>query len=279
MVCHHCIAPVHIEHLCQDVICSVNLQHDCVTSQCTRTQQTRQRQERTESAKLQTSIVHSSTPNYILNAYSLHNYQHILSTIPSQLRITAPRIANPEEVRKQAAKQLRDKKAAAGTISDGVGIDPSLPPASTPAFDRNPLKGQTKKKKKAETTRPKKNQQQEAERAIPTNSETSMQRPADLPSHLQYHPTPGYHFSQQSLPQPAGFPYPHPQYHTMPGYNYLQHPFSSHSATYNHSQPFSVWQSTLQQPGLQNHLPGSHYVNIHSNSHHFAYPPNSGPPP
>jgi len=144
------------------VICSVNLQHDCVTSQCTRTQQTHQHQERTESAKLQTSIVHSSTPNYILNAYSLYNYQHILSTIPSQLRITALQIANPKEVCKQATKQLHDKKAAVGTISDGVGIDPSLPPASTPALDQNPLKGQTKKKK-VETTWPKKNQQQEAE--------------------------------------------------------------------------------------------------------------------
>jgi hypothetical protein len=263
------------------VICSVNLQHDCATSRCTQTQQTHQRQERSESAKLQTSIVHASTPNYILNTYSLHNYQHILPTIPSHLCITAPRIANPKEVRKQAVKQLRNKKAAAkapaGTILDGVGMNPSLLPASTPAFEQNPLKGQTKKKKKAETTKPPKNQRQEAERAIPTNSETSMQRPAGLPySHLQYHSVPGYHFSQQSLSQPAGSPYPHPQYHSIPGYNYLQHPSSSHSATYNH-QPFSFWQSTLQQPGPQNH-PGSHHVNIHSSSHNFAYSPNSGPP-
>lgn len=260
------------------MICSVNLQHDCVTSQCTHTQQTRQRQERSESAKLRTSIVHASAPNYILNAYSLHNYQHILSTIPSQLRITAPRIANPEEIRKQAVKQMRDKKTAAkapaGTsILDGIGIDHSLPPASTPAFERNPLKRQTKKKK-AETTKPKKN---EAER-VPTNSETSMQRPALPYPQLQYHLTPGYHFSQQSLPQPVGSPYSHPQYHSMPGYNHLQHSSSSHPATYHHGQPFSVWQSTPQQPGLQNHFPSSHYANIHSSSHHF-YPPNSGPPP
>lgn len=273
MVCHRCIAPVHIEHSCQDVICSVNLQHDCATSRCTQTQQIHQRQERSESAKLQTSIVHASTPNYILNTYSLHNYQHILPTIPSHLRITAPRIANPEEVRKQAVKQMRDKKAAAkapaGTILDGVGIDPSPPPASTPAFERNPLKGQTKKKKKK--AEPPKNQRQEAERAIPMNSETSMQRPAGLP--YSHHSVPGYHFSQQS--QLAGSPYPHPQYHPIPGYNYLQHPSSSHSATYNH-QPFPVWPA-LQQPGPQNH-PGSHHVNIHSSSHNFAYSPNSRPP-
>ena len=58
-----------------------------VTSQCTQTQQTHQRQERTKSAKLHTYIVHPLTSNYILNAYSMHNYQHILFTIPSQCYI------------------------------------------------------------------------------------------------------------------------------------------------------------------------------------------------
>ena len=167
---------------------------------------------------------------------------------------------------------MRDKKAAAkapaGTILDGVEIEPSLLPASTPAFERNPPKGQTKKKK--ETTKPPKKQG-----AIPTNSETNTQRPAGLLyPHPQHHSMPGYHVSQQTLPQPAGSLYPH---HSMPGYNYSHQPFSSHSATHNYNQPFSVWQSAPQQPGLQNHIPGSHYV--HSSSHYFTYPPNSGPPP
>lgn len=58
-------------------------------------------------------------------------------------------------------------------------IDPSLPSASTPSFERNPPKGRTKKKVKS--TNPPKNQE-----AMLTSSEMIMQRPAGLPySHLQ----------------------------------------------------------------------------------------------
>lgn len=167
---------------------------------------------------------------------------------------------------------MHDKKAAAKVpfgafILDG---DLSLPPASTLAFKQNPPKGQTKKMRAA--TKCPKTLQNEVKQAIPA---TSLQQQAGLPdSHLQYHSTPSYCFSQQSLPQLAGSPNPHP-YHSMPGYNYLQ-PSSLQSTTYNPNQLF-VWQSTLQQPSLQNHLPSSHYIN--SGWHRSTHPPNLGPTP
>ncbi|KAG2752439.1 hypothetical protein P692DRAFT_20696577, partial [Suillus brevipes Sb2] len=68
-----------------EIICIVNIQHDCVKSQCTDTSQCRIHQERTETAHTKSVIQHKSLLFYLLNAYSIHNYAQILSVIPPSL--------------------------------------------------------------------------------------------------------------------------------------------------------------------------------------------------
>ncbi|KAG1807724.1 hypothetical protein EV424DRAFT_1283807, partial [Suillus variegatus] len=68
-----------------EIICIVNIQHDCVKSQCTDTSQCHLRQERTETTHTKSIIQHKSSLFYLLNAYSIHNYAQIQSVIPPSL--------------------------------------------------------------------------------------------------------------------------------------------------------------------------------------------------
>ncbi|KAG1724949.1 uncharacterized protein EDB91DRAFT_1012057, partial [Suillus paluster] len=67
------------------IVCIVNVQHDCVKSQCTNTSQCCIRQEQTETAHTKSIIQHKSSPFYLLNAYLIHNYAQIRSVIPLSL--------------------------------------------------------------------------------------------------------------------------------------------------------------------------------------------------
>ncbi|KAG1803360.1 hypothetical protein EV424DRAFT_1331009, partial [Suillus variegatus] len=60
-----------------DLICIVNLQHNCVDSRCTDFDQKPIRQEWTETSVTKAVIKHKPTPNFFLNVYSIHNYEHI----------------------------------------------------------------------------------------------------------------------------------------------------------------------------------------------------------
>ncbi|KAG1786006.1 uncharacterized protein HD556DRAFT_1207162, partial [Suillus plorans] len=90
----------------QEIVCIVNIQHDCVKSQCTDTSQCRLRQERTETTRTKSVIQHKSSLFYLLNAYLIHNYAQIRSVIPPSLCETSLRVNNA------AARQIREKKAA-----------------------------------------------------------------------------------------------------------------------------------------------------------------------
>jgi len=81
-------------------------------------------------------------PFYLLNVYSIHNYAQIQSVIPESLRETPLRVGNAATVRLDAARQLREKKAAkkSGEVLDaepvtlqGRGDRDSIP---APVFDR-----------------------------------------------------------------------------------------------------------------------------------------------
>ncbi|KAG2055244.1 hypothetical protein BDR06DRAFT_882588, partial [Suillus hirtellus] len=94
-----------------EIVCIVNIQHDCVKSLCTDTSQCRICQERNETARMKSVIQHKSSPFYLLNAYSIHNYTQIRSVIPPSLRKTPPRVNSAAEVHLAAACQIREKKA------------------------------------------------------------------------------------------------------------------------------------------------------------------------
>jgi len=116
----------------QDVICVVNVQHDCVTSCCNSTRTVFEQQERLLSSRTKVLVNHTPTNAYVLNTHSLHNYQWILSAIPTSIRnqIRAPLITEHASLRLRAADLLRSKKAADIAPDPGNEADP-------PPFDRS----------------------------------------------------------------------------------------------------------------------------------------------
>ncbi|KAG1723624.1 hypothetical protein EDB19DRAFT_1609815, partial [Suillus lakei] len=69
-----------------DIICVVNLQHNCLDSQCTDIHQKLVRQEWIDTSRTQATVKHQSTLNFFLNVYSIHNYNHIQHIVPDMLR-------------------------------------------------------------------------------------------------------------------------------------------------------------------------------------------------
>ncbi|KAG1720090.1 hypothetical protein EDB19DRAFT_1604290, partial [Suillus lakei] len=68
-----------------DIICVVNLQHNCLDSQCTDIHQKPVRQERIDTSRTRATVKHQPTPNFFLNVYSIHNYDHIQRVVPDTL--------------------------------------------------------------------------------------------------------------------------------------------------------------------------------------------------
>ncbi|KAG1873405.1 hypothetical protein C8R48DRAFT_594331, partial [Suillus tomentosus] len=146
----------------QDIICIVNLQHDCVKARCTDVGQRRVLQERTETARTRPVIQHKPSPFYLLNTYSIHNYAQIQSVIPQSIRETPLRVTNVAEVRLAAARQIQEKKAAkkAGEIPGAASASALLDEvARVPAvFDRS-SKPKPAPKAKEKASRPRANPQ------------------------------------------------------------------------------------------------------------------------
>ncbi|EGN97197.1 hypothetical protein SERLA73DRAFT_74899 [Serpula lacrymans var. lacrymans S7.3] len=68
--------------------------------------------ERTRSIRTKAIIRHKNTSRYLLNSFSIHNYEHIYMALPESLRSTPLRITNIEEVQKVAVQQMENTKSA-----------------------------------------------------------------------------------------------------------------------------------------------------------------------
>ncbi|KAG1726440.1 uncharacterized protein EDB91DRAFT_1254343 [Suillus paluster] len=95
-----------------DIICTINLQHNCIDSKCIDMRQQHVHQERIKTARTKPVVDHQPTPYYFLNAYSIHNCDLIRLVIPKALCESPLRVVNPAEVRTLAVQQMKDKKAA-----------------------------------------------------------------------------------------------------------------------------------------------------------------------
>ncbi|KAG1836045.1 hypothetical protein DFJ58DRAFT_670050 [Suillus subalutaceus] len=93
----------------QDIVCSVNVQHNCIDSHCTDTAQQPIYQERTITSRSRPIIQHKPTPHYLLNVYSVHNYDYINLVMPDTLCETPLRVTNVAEVRALAVRQMWEK--------------------------------------------------------------------------------------------------------------------------------------------------------------------------
>ncbi|KAI5995587.1 hypothetical protein EDD15DRAFT_2134054, partial [Pisolithus albus] len=93
-----------------DVICIANVQHNCIDSKCTGFVSSIIRQERSETTRTRAVTYHEPTHKYFLNMYSIHNYAHILATLPPSLRSTPLRVSGDiQSVRQNAAQQICQK--------------------------------------------------------------------------------------------------------------------------------------------------------------------------
>ncbi|KAF7983983.1 hypothetical protein HWV62_17448 [Athelia sp. TMB] len=93
-----------------DIICAVNLQHDCSRGRCAaaKTKDVYQEREKTTQQKLQ--IAHSDNVHYILNTQSLHNYRALSELIPYHLRGHRYHVPDEAQLRRQAAEGIRKRQ-------------------------------------------------------------------------------------------------------------------------------------------------------------------------
>ena len=116
-------------------------------SKCVKLARIAIRQERIATARTKPVICHEEAPNYFLNTFSIHNYAFIHAALPASLRKTPLHVApqDVQKVRKQAAQQVRQKKAQRAS-SSVLAQDPGVSASPPPAFDRQSK--QTRKRTK-----------------------------------------------------------------------------------------------------------------------------------
>ncbi|KAF8417184.1 hypothetical protein L210DRAFT_3616068 [Boletus edulis BED1] len=135
-----------------DILCGVNLQHNCIDAKCTKLVNRAIQQERTLTQRTKRIIQHEPTPKYFLNTFSIHNYSLIRAVVPPSLQEPPPRVlpVDVDKVRTLAAQQIRQKKAQhQGQLDVGTGV-PQEGSASDalahPAFDQPVAKKNTRKR-------------------------------------------------------------------------------------------------------------------------------------
>ncbi|KAG1828025.1 hypothetical protein EV424DRAFT_1318931 [Suillus variegatus] len=119
-----------------DIICAVNLQHNCLDAKCTDLSTKHLWQERIQTDRTTSIVEHQPSPEYLLNTFSIHNYQHIHSVLPEFLRETPLRVADPSAVRKTAVQQMQGKRLAKKSGGEVVNLPHDEDHSARPAFDR-----------------------------------------------------------------------------------------------------------------------------------------------
>ncbi|KAK1220277.1 hypothetical protein PQX77_016964 [Marasmius sp. AFHP31] len=104
-----------------DVLCALNVQHDCDLGECTTYTEVPIHQERSVTSRTRSVLDHSDTALYILNTHSLHNQSTITQLIPSSLSLvlSQPTMSPDDQIAlwKKAAAHIRNRKAQ-GTVGD-----------------------------------------------------------------------------------------------------------------------------------------------------------------
>ncbi|KAL4066879.1 hypothetical protein J3A83DRAFT_4098505, partial [Scleroderma citrinum] len=145
------IPDIKIVVLSMDVLCTVNVQHDCSTSACNAVKQVAEPQEHLVITGTKDLVSHSPINAFLLNTHALHNYQHLAAVIPPSLhsQLNVSLITDHEIICLNAAKAVHAKKV---TEDSEPNITPEKP-VQAPAFDGakrgSKRKGKGKEKGKA----------------------------------------------------------------------------------------------------------------------------------
>jgi hypothetical protein len=98
----------------KDIVCGVNIQHDCSYSKCSDYASQTILQDKVETSRIRSIISHNNVNQFILNTYSLHNYASITAVIPNNIRpnlLCKPLSAEEAAIlRVKAAVQVRNQK-------------------------------------------------------------------------------------------------------------------------------------------------------------------------
>ncbi|KAL0568972.1 hypothetical protein V5O48_013001 [Marasmius crinis-equi] len=113
-----------------DIICTLNVQHDCHYGECTNSKQQVVGQERLETSRSRPVVDHTDVQRFILNTHSLHNHSTISRLLPSFLATVLSRPSLPPHeqraLRLRAASHVRSQKD--NSTSDGQTGDLELLP-------------------------------------------------------------------------------------------------------------------------------------------------------
>ncbi|RDX41700.1 hypothetical protein OH76DRAFT_1489271 [Lentinus brumalis] len=99
----------HLVHA-EDILCAVNVQHDCFHAKCTATGTRGLTQEREITSRTRTIVQHKDESHYILNTLGLHNQRYIRMAVPASLMTSQSYFTDRAAVHKHAAESLRDTK-------------------------------------------------------------------------------------------------------------------------------------------------------------------------
>lgn len=93
-----------------DIICAINLQHDCSRGKCTPHKSKDLYQEWEKITRQAMSISHSDDIHYILNIQSLHNHQSLSKLVPPHLRGHSYHLADEHQIQHRAAESIRQEQ-------------------------------------------------------------------------------------------------------------------------------------------------------------------------
>ncbi|KAL0568306.1 hypothetical protein V5O48_013686 [Marasmius crinis-equi] len=106
-----------------DVMCGLNVQHDCATAQCSRYKNIPIAQERLEIARTRTVIDHNDDEQFLLNTHTLHNHLFMPKLLPDSLVSVLTRPPLPAEEQKalrlRAAQHVRTQKETQNSLGNG----------------------------------------------------------------------------------------------------------------------------------------------------------------
>ncbi|KAH9831856.1 uncharacterized protein C8Q71DRAFT_798855 [Rhodofomes roseus] len=94
----------------QDIVCAVNIQHDCSKHGCSETGTESIRQEREETTRTRAITKHHDSTDYVVNVLALHNQRLLREALPEPLRVKPVFFTDRAQLHKDAAVSLRDQK-------------------------------------------------------------------------------------------------------------------------------------------------------------------------
>ncbi|EJF55583.1 hypothetical protein DICSQDRAFT_17584, partial [Dichomitus squalens LYAD-421 SS1] len=93
-----------------DLICVINVQHDCWRAKCSSDGKRTVRQEREDTSRSRPVVSHANSELYIVNTQALHNQRWIRVALPTHLKPSPNSVTDRASLHRHAAASLRDTK-------------------------------------------------------------------------------------------------------------------------------------------------------------------------